>query len=47
MTVQSLTEQLAYKDSMIAMMKTKTKEYVGKLNADHEDAIQKVIWNTS
>ena len=40
--VQSLTEQLAQRDAMIAMMKTKTKEYVTKLSSDHDEAVQKV-----
>ncbi len=44
-SIQSLTEQLAQRDSMIAMMKTKTKEYVTKLNADREESESKV-WLT-
>lgn len=41
-SVRNLTEQLAQRDAMIAMMKTKTKEYVTKLNSDHDEAVQKV-----
>lgn len=41
-SVRNLTEQLAQRDAMIAMMKTKTKEYVTKLNNDHDEAVQKV-----
>eukprot|EP01039_Chlorochromonas_danica_P016974 gene16974-20151_t len=40
--VQNLTEQLAQRDAMIAMMKTKTKEYVTKLSSDHDEAVQKL-----